>query len=223
MKKQSKTLTFLKNNAFYLVIAFCILAIGLATTLSLASKTGNKTASQLAPVEKPDIPTEPETPDDPIVNPEVPSEPDTPEQPVVEPIEFIMPVDNPTNVVYFSDTMVFNSTLNHYTAHLAVDIFAPEGTPVYAVYDGVISAVEKTLLEGVTVRIDHGDGLVTVYNSLADPDTVSVGQTVKKGDIIGEVSTTNRTEYKSGAHLHFEVIENGNYIDPEVYLTFTNK
>ena len=231
--KKSKTLNFIKQNAVYLVIALCILAIGLSATLMLTNKSANKSANvEQPPVVTPGEPDEPETPDTPVTpdepdEPEVPDEPtinpDTPSQPVVEPITFIMPVDNPTNVEYYSDTMVFNSTLNHYTAHLAIDFFAPEGTPVYAVCDGKVSAVEKTLLEGVTVTIDHGDGLFSVYNSLADPDSVTVGQQVKKGDIIGEVSTTNRQEHKSGAHLHFEVIENGEIIDPEKYLTFNNK
>jgi murein DD-endopeptidase MepM/ murein hydrolase activator NlpD len=73
------------------------------------------------------------------------------------------------------------------------------------------------------VTIDHGNGLKTVYNSLADGDSVTEGQVVKAGDVIGQVSVTNRQEYKSGAHLHFEVLENGDSIDPIKYLNMDNK
>ena len=46
---------------------------------------------------------------------------------------------------------------------------------------------------------------------------------MKKGDKIGEASVTNRQEYKSGAHLHFEVSEKGVSVDPAKYLTFDEK
>ena len=106
---------------------------------------------------------------------------------------------------------------------MAIDFFAEEGTNVLAVYDGTISNIENTLLTGTTITIDHGNGLFTVYNSLADGDSVTVGQSVKQGDVIGQVSVSNRQEYKSGAHLHFEVYENGENIDPAKYLAFEEK
>ena len=104
-----------------------------------------------------------------------------------------------------------------------IDFFANEGTSVFAVYDGVVSDVSSDLLKGVTVVIDHGNGLKTVYNSLADVDDISVGVTVKKGDVIGYVSSSNRQESSSGAHLHFEVMENDSVIDPAKYLTIEEK
>jgi murein DD-endopeptidase MepM/ murein hydrolase activator NlpD len=65
--------------------------------------------------------------------------------------------------------------------------------------------------------------LVTVYNSLADGESVTVGEQVKKGDVLGQVSSSNRQESKSGAHLHFEVKENGENIDPIKYLDVQEK
>ena len=218
MKKQSnaKFLIFLRRNALYLILAACILAVGLSITLMLVTQNGNNSA-----VVEPDIPT--------IVDP-VPEQPDDPDdqtpivpEPVVKPITFIMPVENSTGVGQYVETMVWNSSLNRYSAHLAVDFFADEGTPVLAVYDGTVESVENSLIYGVTITIDHGNGLKTVYNSLADGDAVIEGQTVKQGDIIGEVSVTNRQEYKEGAHLHFEVYENGEKIDPVKYLAFDEK
>ncbi len=218
--KKSNAVSFVKRNAVYLVLALCVLALGVATTLVLINRSNGEgqldnEPSINQPVDKPNE----DVTDTPVDKPTD----TTPTQPVVEPITFIMPVANASNVEHYSNTMVFNATLNRFTSHLGVDFYAQEGTDVLAVYGGTVKSVENTLLKGVTVTIDHGDGLMTVYNSLADGDCVSVGMTVKKGDVIGQVSTTNRQEYKSGAHLHFEVIENGELIDPAKYLVFEEK
>ena len=221
---ESKALNFFKRNAVYLILAFCILAIGLSVTLVLVHR--NNEAQQLEnpleqedPSDNTDLPSGPEEPDDPV---DVPGT-EEPDEPVIDVIEFIMPVENATEIAEYSESMVFNSTLGRFSAHTAIDFFAAEGTPVYAVEDGTVESVTNGILEGVTVIIDHGDGLKTVYNSLADPDEVSVGQKVARGDKIGEVSVTNRQEYKDGAHLHFEVTENGETIDPGKYLVFEEK
>ena len=94
---------------------------------------------------------------------------------------------------------------------------------MYAVYDGVISDIKTTLLTGTTVTVDHGDGLYSVYNSRADGDSVFVGQAVSQGAKIGEVSVSNRQEAADGAHLHFEVLENGAKINPSKYLSLDEK
>lgn len=208
---------FLRKNALWLILSFCILAIGLSVTLMLV--TGNKVPDNQ--IEKPIDPDDgkPDDPDD----PDIPEKPDEPDKPVVTEIVFIMPVENATSVGEYSETMVFNSTLSRFTVHLATDFFAEEGTDVLAVYDGTVESVTNDLLKGYTVTIDHGNGLKTVYNSLADGDAVKAGQKVKQGDVIGQVSVTNRQEYKSGAHLHFEVMENNELIDPAEYLVFDEK
>ena len=229
MKSYKTFGAFLRRNAVYLVLALCILAIGISTTFMLVNRI-EETNSQLnggsTNVEQPsgsvDNPSVPTDPDQSVDNPSTPTEPDTP---VVnpEPIIFDMPVLNSTSIVYYSETMVFNSTLGRYSSHKAIDFFATEGANVYCAYDGVVKSVDNSLIHGVTVVIEHANGLETVYNSLADGDIVTVGSTVKKGDIIGNVSTTNRQEYKEGAHLHFEVRENGVVIDPAKYLTLEEK
>ena len=212
-----KVLAFMRRNAVYLVLALCILAVGLSITFMLL--TGNNDSALENGGTDIVVPNEPEDPND-STDGIVPNEP---EEPVVKPITFIMPVENASSIGEYSETMVFNSTLNRYSSHLAIDFVADEGTSVLAVHDGTVSDVTTSLLEGTTVTIDHGNGLFSVYNSLADGDSVIVGQSVKQGDVIGEVSVTNRQEYKLGAHLHFEVIENGKNIDPSKYLALEEK
>ncbi len=224
-KKTSKALNFLRRNALYIVLALCILAVGLSIALMQTNQGEN-----LGNVD--DIPTITDPNEDEKDNNEPnddpndqPNEDDKPtvEQPVDVPVEFISPVLDPTAITDYSEQMVFNSTLNRYSAHKAIDFFAPEGTEVLAVYDGTVLSVENTLLMGTTIVIDHGDGLKSIYNSLEDGELVTVGQKVKKGDVIGAVSSSNKQEYKSGAHLHFEVIENDKVIDPVKYLNLDLK
>ena len=210
MKDKKKSVQmFFKRNAVYLVLALCILAVSFSIVFMLINEKGNLSLSTNSPsISVPDSPT---------------TSPEDENVPVTKPIEFILPVQNPTSIGEYGETMVYNSTLNRYTAHLGMDFYAPEGSEVFAVYDGTVLSVESTFLQGTTITIDHGNGLYSIYNSLADGDSVSVGQQVKQGDVIGQVSVTNRQEYKSGAHLHFEVKENGTLIDPIKYLDVQEK
>lgn len=142
--------------------------------------------------------------------------------PVVNVISFIMPV-NGTIAQDYSEVPVWNSTLNRYSAHQGIDFLAEEGSEVFAVHKGVVANVTNSITKGVTVTVDHGNGLFTVYNSLESADDISVGDTVNSGDVIGYVSTTNRQEYQSGPHLHFEVIESGANISPYKYFDMGDK
>lgn len=214
-KSQVKIKDFLKKNATYVVLGLCILAIGLSMTLMFINPSQDAVIDQGngSQVVLPDQNQDQEV--------ETPIEPDP--TPVQKQVSFIMPVENPTAITEYSESMVFNSTLNRYSAHKAMDFFCPEATTVYAVYDGKVTSVETTFLQGTTITIDHGDGLVTVYNSLSEPDGIKEGQLVSQGQAIGYVSVSNRQEYKSGAHLHFEVKENGEAINPYKYLQTQEK
>lgn len=213
--KQSKFLAVLRKNLSYVVVALCILAVGLSVVFVLLSQnqSGEFDLAAREPENTTPVAVEPDP--EPVITPTV-----TPEETVVS---FIMPVENPLSVELYSETMAYNSTLKRYSSHLATDFFASEGSPVLAVYNGVVEAVENSLLKGVSVVINHGNGLKTVYNSLEDADEVSVNDVIKQGDVIGHVSTTNRQESAEGAHLHFEVIENGNSINPSKYLAIEEK
>ena len=219
-----KLITFLRRNAIYLVLAFCILAIGLSITL-VAVNNGRNTTIENPPSIDEGVTDHPpidsgKLPDDSVDEPTI--NPDNPSEPVVSVVKFIMPVET-YDYTEYSETPVWSGTLNRFSSHKAMDFFAEEGASVMAVYDGVVESVETTLLDGVTVVIDHGNGLKTVYNSLSDGDLVSVGDGVMQGQTIGTVSITNRQEYRDGAHLHFEVLENGNNINPLNYLSIPEK
>ena len=116
-----------------------------------------------------------------------------------------------------------NQTLGWYYVHEGVDFTAAVGTEVLAAEDGVVESVNKDdLLFGTEVVLAHADGLKTLYRFVA-VDGLTVGQTVSKGDVIATVGEPTGNEYKDGAHLHFEVFENGKSVDPTKYLTLEEK
>lgn len=95
--------------------------------------------------------------------------------------------------------------------HLGMDFTAPRGTPVYASGDGkIVRADQKSSGYGKHIRIDHGFGYVSLYAHL-NAYNVRVGQHVKRGDLIGFVGNTGRSQ---APHLHYEVIKNGAKINP---------
>ena len=71
--------------------------------------------------------------------------------------------------------------------------------------------------------IDHGDGVKTVYEFVEAKEGLKAGDRVERGDVIATVSAPTGNEYKDGAHLHFEVMENGTAVDPSEYLTLEEK
>ena len=230
MKQTNSVRTFLRKNAVYMVLALCVLAIGLSIALVMLNSTdGVIEQAQVDDTQQVIDPTGDgtQTVNDPVSDPTdivpVDSIPTDEDKPVVKVISFIMPVANSTAIEDYTDTLAYNSTLKRFEAHKAMDFFAEEGSAVYAVYDGVISDIQTTLLTGTTVTVDHGNGLYSVYNSLSDGDSVFVGQAVSQGAKIGEVSVSNRQESADGAHLHFQVIENGAAINPAKYLSLDEK
>ncbi len=98
--------------------------------------------------------------------------------------------------------------------HKGVDFRADRGTPIQAVLDGTVIEAGNRGLLGLVVSLRHDNGLETVYahNSRIK---VKVGQRVKQGDIIAYVGSTGRT---TGAHLHFEVLQNGKHQNPVKFL-----
>ncbi len=92
--------------------------------------------------------------------------------------------------------------------HKGIDIDGEKTSPIYASDDGVVfhTASGWSGGYGLNIRIDHGNGIRTLYAHL-DKILVDPGQRVKKGDVIGMMGTTGRS---TGVHLHFEVMNTNN-------------
>jgi Membrane proteins related to metalloendopeptidases len=95
--------------------------------------------------------------------------------------------------------------------HMGIDIAVPQGTPILAGHDGVITDVGYDAGGyGNYVVITGDDGLVSKY-AHCDSVSVSIGQEVTAGDAIATVGSTGNS---TGSHLHLEVIKNGQYLNP---------
>lgn len=117
-----------------------------------------------------------------------------------------------------------NQTLNSYYEHAGIDFTVAAGTAVLAAERGVIESIYKDdILLGTEIVIDHGDGLKTVYRFVAEAEGLKVGDEVEKGELIATVAEANGNEYKDGAHLHFEILQNGKNVDPALHLTLEEK
>lgn len=98
--------------------------------------------------------------------------------------------------------------------HSGIDFGGDRGDPIYAAADGVVTLSERGYPYGNNIIIDHGRGVKTRYLHLNER-LVEVGDTVKKGQLIGELGNTGRS---TGPHLHYEVIVNGENVDPMPYI-----
>lgn len=101
------------------------------------------------------------------------------------------------------------------TNHQGIDIPAPTGTPIIAVKEGTVKTAGPSGGYGNCVVIDHENGYETLYGHMSQI-TCNAGDKVKPGDVIGKIGSTGNS---TGPHLHFGILKNGVYVDPEPYLT----
>ncbi len=102
-----------------------------------------------------------------------------------------------------------------YKLHTGIDIPAPIGTSFLAANDGIVVKAGYNTAYGNMVMVDHGGGVTTLY-AHGSKIMVSLGQNVKRGDIVLQVGETG---YATGPHAHFEVRINGTPVDPLPYVT----
>lgn len=136
-------------------------------------------------------------------------------------ITYICPVQNREVVKRHSGgELVYSETMNDYRTHNGIDIAAESGDAVMSVAAGTIIKAEEDALWGMCVEVEHGNGIVTVYKNLDKtlPEGIEEGAFVESGGVIGAVSTSALVEIGEKTHLHFEVIDEGEYIDPATIL-----
>ena len=205
MNKEKRFYLFTAVGAALALIAIIVIAIAVTNTGGVNQDLHRYSSVESSSVK--DSSTESDSSDEPVVN--------TPEG-------MIAPVEAAT----LSNDYGFyhNKTLNSYYEHMGVDFTAAAGTEVLAVEDGTIESIYKDdLLLGTEIVVNHGNGLKTVYRFVTEAEGIKVGDKVEKGDVIATVAEATGEEYKDGAHLHFEITENGKLVDPSTHLTFEEK
>lgn len=132
----------------------------------------------------------------------------------------IMPVAKNRCKIVSGFGMRYHPILRRRRMHTGIDLSAHQGTPVYATADGVVTVSGRSAGfsgYGICVVVNHGFGFQTLYAHLSGTK-VKNGQKVKRGELIGYVG---RTGLAQGSHLHYEVIQNGNRVNP-VYFFFND-
>ena len=106
--------------------------------------------------------------------------------------------------------MRLHPILGYTRMHNGIDIGASYGTKIYASDGGVVITSEESYSYGNYVMIAHGNGRYTLYAHMSQR-LVSVDDVVAQGDVIGYVGATG---YATGPHIHFEIYENDERVDP---------
>jgi murein DD-endopeptidase MepM/ murein hydrolase activator NlpD len=99
--------------------------------------------------------------------------------------------------------------------HSGIDITARTGTPVYAAADGIVHSAQYSGRYGRLIVIDHGSGITTWYAHLSQFQVLA-GEEIRRGQLIGYSGASGRV---SGPHLHFEVRQGGNPVNPSRFLS----
>jgi murein DD-endopeptidase MepM/ murein hydrolase activator NlpD len=106
----------------------------------------------------------------------------------------------------------YHPILHEYRPHVGVDLAAHYGTPVKAVADGTVEAAGWCGELGRCVRLQHENGIVSIYGHLSQiSGGLEPGTRVRVGQVIGRVGTSGLS---TGPHLHFAIEKDGRYVNP---------
>lgn len=140
------------------------------------------------------------------------------------PVEFVMPIANATISKSYNDKeLQYNKTLNCWEIHKGLDLIVTAGDSIVACYDGKVSNIYTNYLEGTTIEITHDNGLVSIYQGLNNETTINIGDSVTSGQTIGTALGTLGSETDDGSHIHFELIKDGEKVDPLNYIEIGTK
>ncbi|PIV82174.1 hypothetical protein COW53_00285 [bacterium CG17_big_fil_post_rev_8_21_14_2_50_64_8] len=127
-----------------------------------------------------------------------------------------IPSIGPTDIGWISSRFGFREDpfTGRQAFHKGLDFVVPVGTPVHVTADGIVTAVQQQRGYGRVVKVDHGNGLMTVYAHL-DKAMVRKGDRVQRWEVIAKSGNTGRS---SAPHIHYEVRQDSRPLNPAVYV-----
>ena len=131
---------------------------------------------------------------------------------------FKRPVEGEITTEFAKDTLIYSNTLQEWVTHCGIDIKADKTTIVKASANGTVKSIKNDPRYGITVVIEHANGYSSVYSNLLTAEFIKEGEKVKQGQTIATVGNTATFEIADESHLHFEILKNGENVDPELYL-----
>lgn len=226
---------FVLGKGFYIVLFLCVATIGISGYYLMNSFTPGveRPAAGTPEVVLPDESgvTQKDTPplaqakpkpaEEPPVEPNKADKPQTPapaQQPVpVTPTAstvYAWPVEGEILRDFSVETLAYDQTMGDWRTHSGMDIAAAAGSDVLCMGDGVVKSVFEHDLMGVTVVVDHQNGVVSTYANLEAEPLAAAGQEVERGTVLGRVGATALAESALPSHLHLEVSRDGTPADP---------
>lgn len=225
----------MKRSGVYIALCVGILAVGVVTAVGYRAAVGSLTETLIPDVsdtlQLPDL-GEYETVDSIVTDAEktddaVAFEDDTLEvtaADITEELETlfyeearVLPVSGEI-LTEFSWGELVKMTGSVWKTHDGIDISAPEGTAVKSMTSGTVTDIYNDTLWGNCVVIDHGDTVIGYYCGLGDDISVSIGDKVASGTVIGTVGNTADIESDMESHLHFALKYENAWIDPISYI-----
>ena len=222
-----RAVEFVTGKGFYLAVLVCVMAIGLSAYFliqgvsSTMPKLADQAASSTAPITVTHkvVPTpRPTATPAPTPSPTVAPTPAPSAAPQETVAEYSWPVSGTVISTFSVEALSYNDTMGDWRTHDGVDIASSLGTRVQATAKGVVSQVYDDEVMGVTVVVDHGNELYSVYSNLAENPPVKVGDAVASDTVVGEIGDTAVAESGKEPHLHFAMYEGNDAVNPEEYL-----
>ena len=133
-------------------------------------------------------------------------------------ITFAKPTEGEIICEFAKDNLVYSETLKEWITHTAIDIKADKTSVIKSAADGIVKSIVNDPRYGLTIVIEHDEGYETVYSNLLTAEFVVEGEEVSQGQTIGTAGTTAAFESEMECHLHFELLKDGEYLDPTIYL-----
>ena len=134
-------------------------------------------------------------------------------------VEFIRPIEGETAKIFSMDSLIYSETLQEWVTHRGIDIKAEKGAEVKAIADGTIKSIKTDPRYGISIIIKHSKGFESVYACLLnEAQGLKEGDTIKQGQVIGNVGNSGIFESAEGMHLHFEMTKDGDYVNPDIYV-----
>lgn len=133
-------------------------------------------------------------------------------------LDFDMPVEGDITKDFASENLIYSETLQEWTTHMGIDIKADKTSVVKAAEAGKIKSIKNDPRFGLTVVIEHANGMQSIYSNLLTAEFIVEGENVEKGQAIGTVGNTAAFEIADEPHLHFEMLKDSIYVDPNIYL-----
>ncbi len=198
---------FFKRNIYPITVSVCtvlvlsIIAVSAYTSIKNSNTsipTGNQTQNSGDNIS--DKPSKPTGSDDVLI--------------------FDLPFENASvSKEYADNKLLYDETTKLWCTHQALDFDAQEGVIAKAVYDGKVTKVESSMMNGTVVYLKVSDKLVVCYKGLDSDVKVKEGDEVKKGQALGKI-VGMLAEKADGIHLHLELFKDEKLVDPTEYFSF---